>query len=134
MSETFCIPKGASHSQVDDVCDEILRQSARHRVKVVVEMERNTRSDQQNRYLWGVAYPAILKHLPGWDADDVHEFCLGEWSGWELMEGLGRRRLRPVRRSSKLSTVEFMDFVEHIQRTMSEKGIDVPSPNEEVAA
>jgi hypothetical protein len=78
-------------------------------------------------------YPKILQHLEGWDAEDVHEFCLGEWSGWEVMEGFGRKRLRPIKRSSKLSTVEFMDFVAHIQRTMAERGIDIPDPNEEFA-
>jgi hypothetical protein len=93
---------------------------------------RPRRSDEQNRYLFGVVYQSILKHLPGWSVEDVHEFCLGEWSGWETLEGLGRKRLRPVRRSSKLNTVEFMDFIAHIQRTMAEKGIYIPDPNEEL--
>jgi hypothetical protein len=90
------------------------------------------RSHEQNRYLWGVCYAAILKHLEGWDAEDVHEYCLGEWSGWETLEGFGRKRLRPIRRSSRLSTTEFADYVGFIQRTMAAKGIDIPEPNEEV--
>lgn len=100
--------------------------------KVEVSEFKRTRSNEQNAYLWGVAYPAILKHLPGWDADDIHEYCLGECFGWETLEGLGRRRLRPVRRSSRLSTTEFSDYVGHIQRTMAERGIDVPDPGETV--
>lgn len=95
-----------------------------------VKDKRPRRSHEQNRYLWGAVYPAILKHLPGWDAEDVHEYCLGEWSGWETVEGFGRKRLRPIRRSSRLSKTEFADYVGHIQRTMAEKGIDIPDPGE----
>jgi hypothetical protein len=94
---------------------------------------KRTRSNEQNAYLWGVVYPAILQHLPGWDADDLHEYFLGEHYGWETLEGLGRKRLKPIRRSSKLSTTEFGDHVAFIQRAMAEKGIYVPDPNEEVS-
>jgi truncated hemoglobin YjbI len=99
--------------------------------RVTIKEYKRTRSHDQNAYLWGVVYPSILKHLPGWDADDLHEYCLGEWSGWETLEGFGRKRLKPVRRSSRLSTTEFSDYVGHIQRTMAEKGIYIPDPNEE---
>jgi hypothetical protein len=98
--------------------------------EITVRRVRRTRSQAQNRYLWGVAYPAILAHLPGWTADDVHEYCLGEWGGWETLTGFDRKRLRPVKRSATLSVTEFMDFVADIQRRMAERGIDVPDPNE----
>lgn len=96
----------------------------------VIEVKRlqRKRSDAQNRYLWGVCYPAIMEHLKGWDANDVHEYCLGECFGWESLEGLGRKRLRPIRRSSKLSVTEFMDYVDWIQRDMATRGIFVPDP------
>ena len=89
-----------------------------------------TRSGQQNRYLWGVCYPAILKHLPGFTAEDVHDYCLGECFGWEVIEGFGKKRQRPIKRSAKLSTTEFMDYVADIQRRMAERGIYVPDPDE----
>lgn len=128
-AETFTISKGGDLSRLMSYASAMLRERG---IKVTVSEHRKTRSDQQNRYLWGVAYPAILKHLPGWDAEDVHEFCLGEWSGWEKVEGFGRKRLRPIKRSSRLSTIEFMDFVAHIQRTMAERGIQISDPNEEL--
>jgi hypothetical protein len=95
-----------------------------------ITVRRERRSQAQNKYLWGVAYPVILAHLPGWSAEDVHEYCLGEWGGWETLTGFGRKRLRPVKRSAQLSVTEFMDFVADIQRRMAERGIDVPDPNE----
>jgi hypothetical protein len=98
--------------------------------KLEVSEYKTRRSDEQNRYLWGVVYATILKHLPGWDAEDVHEYFLGEHFGWETLEGFGRKRMRPLRRSSKLSTTEFSDFIAFIQRTMAERGVYVPDPGE----
>ena len=103
--------------------------------RVAVQELKKSRSGAQNRYLWGVAYPAILEAggeiLGGWTADDLHEYFLGEHFGWETIEGFGRRRMKPLRRSSKLTTMEFSDFVASIQRKAAELGIYVPDPNEE---
>jgi hypothetical protein len=100
--------------------------------KVTVEEARTRRSDNQNRYLWGVVYPTILAagKLEGWSNEDLHTYLLGEHFGWELVEGFGAKRQRPIRRSSKLSKLEFMDYVSFIQQRMSEHGIYVPDPNE----
>jgi hypothetical protein len=99
-----------------------------------VKDKRPRRSHEQNRYLWGVCYRIVLQHLPGWDADDVHEYFLGEHFGWETLEGLGRKRLRAVRRSSRLSVTEFTEFVAFIQRTMAERGVIIPDPGEVIEA
>jgi hypothetical protein len=92
------------------------------------------RSTQQNAYLWGVCYATILREggeaLRGWSSDDLHEYFLGEHFGWETLEGFGRKRLRPLKRSSKLSTAEFAAFVDFIQRKAAELGIYVPVANE----
>jgi hypothetical protein len=129
--ERFTLRKGGQLTRLVAYVSALLRE---HDVDIVVKKRRDRRSDQQNRYLWGVVYPTILRHLEGWDAEDVHEFCLGEWSGWETLQGFGRKRLKPIKRSSKLTTVEFMDYVAHIQRTMAERCIYIPDPNEQVAA
>lgn len=96
--------------------------------EVIVKERKNTRSIQQNRYLWGAVYPTILRHLPGWDATDLHEFYLGECFGWETLEGLGRKRLRPIKRSSVLNKQEFGDYVGFIQRKAAEMGIYIEDP------
>ena len=98
--------------------------------RVTVEPYRPRRSDDQNRYLWGVVYPAIQQELEGWDKDDIHEYCLGECFGWETIEGLGRKRLRPLRRSSRMNKQEFTDYIAWIQRRMAEHGIYIPEPGE----
>lgn len=94
--------------------------------EITVEEKKRRRSEQQNRYLWGVVYKTCLEHLPGWDAEDVHEYFLGEHFGWETIEGMGRKRMKPLRRSSALNKQEFADYINFIQRRMSELGVFIP--------
>lgn len=94
--------------------------------RVSIEEAKNVRSHNQNRYLWGAVYPVFMQHLPGWDAEDVHEYMLGEHFGWEIVEGFGKKRQRPIRRSSKLSKMEFVDFVDFIQRKAASMGLFIP--------
>lgn len=130
--QTFTLPKSTDRERLIGRISHFLSGlSVGKGWLVEVKEVQRRRSDQQNRYLWGVAYPAILKHLPGWTADDLHEFCLGECFGWEMLEGFGKRRMRPIKRSSKLTTTEFQDFIAHIQVSMAEKGIWVPDPDEQ---
>lgn len=97
--------------------------------KVTIEEYHPTRSSQQNAYLWGVCYAEFQKHLPGWEKEDIHEYMLGEWSGWEELDGMGSKRVRPLRRSSRLSTSDFSDFVDFIQRKGAEHGVFIPEPD-----
>ena len=102
------------------------------RYRVEITEAKPKRSDPQNRYLWGCVYPTILQagHLDGWSAQDLHEYLLGEHFGWELVEGFGKKRQRPIRRSAKLNKQEFADYIQFIQQRMAEHGIYVPDPNE----
>src|SRR6185369_15430206 len=71
--------------------------------EIEIDEHKPTRIDQQNRYLWGVCYAELVKVLPGWHAEDIHDYMLGEHFGWETIEGMGRKRMRPLRRSSALN-------------------------------
>jgi hypothetical protein len=94
--------------------------------EVTVKEKKRTRSEQQNRYLWGVVYATICEHLPGWDAEDVHDYFLGEHFGWEVLEGFGKKRIKPIRRSARLNKMEFADYIAFIQRKMAERGVYIP--------
>lgn len=100
---------------------------------LTIEEHKPRRSDQQNRALWGLAYPTILKaggeQLAGWTAEDLHEFFLGEHFGWQTLGGFGKRRMKPLRRSSRLSRKEFAEFFDFIQRKAAELGIVIPDPD-----
>lgn len=128
---SFILPASADRSpMLEKVVQFCGKLGSDKRWRVTVEPYSKTRSSSQNAYLWGVVYPIILQTLEGWEAEDVHTYLLGEHYGWDKIEGLGRPRMRPVRRSSKMTTVEFSEHVEFIQRFMAERGVYVPDPNE----
>lgn len=103
--------------------------------QVTVEPFKKPRTNQQNAYLWGVVYPTILEAggeaLRGWQADDLHEYFLGEIYGWETLEGMGRKRMKPVKRSSRMSRSDFMNFLEEISQRCANLGIVIPEPTYE---
>lgn len=131
MKQEAYIPATEARKDAIERLGRVLMALPLARYRVTVEEAKPTRSDPQNRYLWGAVYPTILAagKLDGWTANDLHEYLLGEHFGWELVEGFGRKRQRPVRRSSKLNKQEFSDYVAFIQQRMAEHGIYVPDPN-----
>jgi hypothetical protein len=129
----FVLPKMLPRERaIEKVAGFLSRLPQEKAWRVSVQEQRRTRTQQQNRYLWGICYPAILtgggEALAGWDAEDLHEYFLGEHFGWETLEGFGRKRVKPLRRSAKLTTQEFSDHVAFIQRKAAELGIFVPDP------
>ena len=87
------------------------------------------RSIEQNAYLWGVCYQTILDHSlgeQGWRAEDLHEYFLGEYHGWQELEGFGRKRVKPLERSSGKSIGEFMEYIDFVQQRAAEMGIYIP--------
>lgn len=101
--------------------------------EITVKPHQKRRSQSQNNYLWGCVYPTILKsgheQLGGWTDKDLHDYFLGLHFGTEVLHLNGRDHERPVNRSSRLSTTEFMDYVARIQMEMAQIGIFVPDPD-----
>jgi len=101
-----------------------------YRVKI---SKQGKRSIAQNSYLWGVCYETILQHGlkdQGWTNQDLHDYFLGEHFGWETIEGFGRKRIKPIKRSSVLDKMEFVDYVAFIQQKAAEMGIVIPDPEQ----
>ena len=100
---------------------------------VEVKEYRRNRSSEQNRYLWGVVYRRIIDAMPAMklDPDHLHEYWLGECFGWDVCDVIGLAKKVPMKRSSKLSTVEFIEFYEFIQRRCATTmGLHIPDPNQ----
>jgi hypothetical protein len=91
------------------------------------------RTNDQNAFLWAL-YSDALKQggetLGGWTTEDVHEFMLGEYHGWQRCEAFGRVRMKPLKRSSRLTKQEFGDFLEFVVRKFAEHGIVLELPGE----
>lgn len=136
-TQTFRLPATGRERIADNLRAFVMSALPGKELRVEVGEYRKRRSDDQNRYLWGSVYPQIIEaggeQLRGWSAEDIHEYLLGEIYGWETLEGFGRKRLRPLRRSSKMTTVEFAEYVAQIQQRMAVLGIYVADPMEMAA-
>lgn len=97
-------------------------------VEIIVQRWKEKRTEQQNRYLWGVVYATIFQ-ATGQEAEDWHEYFLGEFFGWEERELFGRKRLKPRERSSKQLKARFSEYIEFIAARCADQGIIIPPPN-----
>lgn len=127
-------PKG---TRTDDIIKAVATMVAAIDTKqswaITVEPWKKKRTDAQNRFLRGVVYPMILEQggetLGGWTAADLHEYFLGECFGWEVLEGFGRKRMRPLKRSSVLTVEEFKDYLMFIEQKCLDMGMGpLPEP------
>src|SRR5688572_16191945 len=78
-------------------------------------LKKSRRSNDQNALLWAL-YDDVLKRggetLGGWTKEDLHEFALGSYFGWDKYEAFGMKKMKPKQRSSRLAKSEFSNFVE----------------------
>lgn len=105
-------------------------------VEVVVRRQTTQRSLDQNAWIWGVAYPVIAEEL-GYDKhehDDLHYALVAKCFGEHFDKRVGA--MVPNKRSSKLTTKEFSEYMEWLVRFAATElgGIVVPLPNESEAA
>lgn len=104
--------------------------------QIEVKAYSKSRSNQQNRYLNGCAY-AVIGEALGYDRDDISEYLCGVYFGWRRRDLPGGRHEQvPIRTTTTdeagkravLSTKDFADYVEFVQRFAAEHGIYVPDP------
>ena len=131
MSQSFILPKVTDPRQREPMLARfssfVARLGLDKEWQITVALYRKPRSDAQNRYLWGVCY-ATIREATGHEAEDWHEFFLGEWGGWETIDFMGKKRMKPLRRSSKMNKMEFADYTGFIQMKAAEQGIFIPDP------
>jgi len=126
-------PKGTRPEQIAAAVSVLVRELDRAiSWQVSIEAFKPKRTDRQNAFLWGVVYPSILEGggemLRGWTKQDLHEYFLIETFGSEIIEGFGRKRHKPLKRSSKMTKQEFRDFIDLIEVRCAEMGIHIPEP------
>src|SRR5690606_15004888 len=93
------------------------------RIEVVVKKFRKSRSDNENRYYWGVVVELLSKEL-GYEREEMHEALK-----WQFLRDESRK-IPTVRSTADLSTVEFEDYLSRIRRWASiEMEINIPLPN-----
>jgi hypothetical protein len=96
-------------------------------------IRKSKRTNSQNATLWMV-YQQIIdrggEDLSAFTKEDLHEFFLINYFGSDTHELFGLKRLKPHRRSSRLTKAEFADFLDHIVRFMAEKSVVLDLPGD----
>lgn len=90
------------------------------------------RSVEQNAYFHAVPLKLITEHT-GYSLEDMKDYLLMEAFGDEMTEVMGRNVIRPLKRTSDLTTKEFSWFIEWTAAwAMNTLGLLIPMPNEEI--
>lgn len=98
-------------------------------VKISIGPRSKGRSGQQNRYLWGVVYSAIAAET-GHSPEEIHDACKAMFLPRDFI-AVGRRDIEVTKSTTKLSTVEFSDYVERIRSWAgTELRLSIPSPED----
>lgn len=97
------------------------------RVELVLRKKRSKRSDQANRYYWGIVVQILANHL-GYEPSELHEALKIRFLSDRREDEKG---LMKVGSTAKLSTDEFAQYVNRVVRWAAESlGVYVPDANQ----
>ena len=83
------------------------------------------RTEQQNRYYWGVVVPLIAEWVGEEDREDIHETL-------KSMFNIDRtKKVSIVKSTTRLTTQEFTDYVERVVIWAAKQGVVIPDPEKE---
>lgn len=117
--------------------DNEVKQFDGHNVIIKVERYRATRSEQQNRYYFGVVCGLIRERLRELGHDlsiqDTHDFLKGRFNAKELIDVNGGEVIQVGNSTSKLNKSEFMEYLEKIKQfSATTLDLYIPDPNEQL--
>ena len=96
------------------------------RVTIEVKKFRKNRTDAQNRFWWGVVIDILSKHT-GYEPEEMHDAIKIKFMPVE------RAGLIAGKSTARLTTIEFMELIERVQRWAAQDlQCYIPDPSEEV--
>jgi hypothetical protein len=96
------------------------------RVTIEVKKFRKNRTDAQNKYWWGVVIDILSKHT-GYEPEEMHDAIKIKFMPVE------RAGLIAGKSTARLTTIEFMELIERVQRWAAQDlQCYIPDPSEEV--
>lgn len=133
-------PQGSLRIKNRHLFDEEVRSMSRdkdYEVTVEVKPRKRYRSTIQNAYYWGIVVAMISERLRelGHDVDRdlTHEFLKGRFLFTELLDPSTGEMMRIPKKTSELTTSEFMDYMEYVKQFAAETlDIYIPDPNEQL--
>jgi hypothetical protein len=96
-------------------------------VDVIIERAGKKRSNQQNRYLWGIPYKLLSDHT-GYTPDEMHGICKDKFLKRHFR--VAEEEFYIGASTANLSTIEFEEYAENIRRWGATLGVNIPLPNE----
>lgn len=97
-------------------------------VFVTVDTARPTRSNNQNRYYWGVVLKLIEQHT-GHSRKELHEIYKRMFLPPQIIHYMGKDIKLPAS-SAESDTLEFSTFVDRVRAEAATMGIDIPNPDQ----
>lgn len=111
------------------------------RIEITVQRKKKRRSPEQNRYYWGLVLNILSHQFKEWNpdleitTDIVHEWCkerflpmISDWEDVKIKTPEGEKEIRKT--TTRMTTVQFMDYIALIQQFAAEYGFYIPDPDE----
>ena len=92
------------------------------KVTLEVHTRKAKRSDQQNRYYWGVYLPLIAKETGNHNLDALHSLFSSLFLTEKVVEVMGRK----VRIKKSTTALGVGEFIEYIMNIEAETGVEAP--------
>ena len=87
------------------------------------------RTLSQNAYMWAVPVQ-IISDYTGYEKEAVHEYLIDRFAPLKFVEAFGKI-IETKKRTSDMTTVEFMNYIEKIRMFSLETGSgEIPLPNQ----
>ena len=108
---------------MEDRFASFLQSMEGQRVEVTVRKKHRRRTDQQNRYYFGVVIPILADHT-GYTSDEMHDALKVKFLG------VPEKGLMHIKSSALLSRLEFKEYVDKIsQWAARDLGVYIPLPD-----
>lgn len=115
------------HNLTDFV--QYIRQFDGQRVQIKVDQYKDTRSERQNRYYWGVVIKIFADYF-GMEPMEAHEALKWEHLRKRIKDRSGVERYT-IKSTAAMKTNEFEDYMAFLRRWgATEFQLDIPEPNE----
>jgi hypothetical protein len=93
-------------------------------IEVTISRKKVNRSNEQNRYYWGVVLN-LIEEETGQNSHELHEIFRNNFLDYE------ENGLKRSKSTTELTTIEFMEYLTKIIRWAFDfLNLDIPSPNE----